>query len=506
MRDAIGVGSYGCVYRPPLKCEKDHPSSGYSNKVSKLLLNRHSISELNEYNKIVKIDKKQKFFLGKPHRCKADESEILTTINPDDCEMVNDTDLPNYDLLISQDGGMDLDDFLDNRMSQYLNKKSNAAERFLLNLHNLLLGIKLFKENDIIHFDIKPSNIVFDENTERLNFIDFGLMDNISNVISGIKNGIQKTNIHWSYPLDYGFLKRGTYLSYDKLVTQADANSMISFLQKVLTENKKPTLKTTDMVSTHKADIMKIHDKADSFVNTFSYMNNATRPLRNEEKNAMIASTVNSIFAYKDRYDEMLRKSINTMDTYGIGFVMNHVANVLFHLNKLTHDNYLEIHMFCGELYDFNLEARLDDMEMILIKYENVLQKIGVLSKLNVRFENHQVVKGSISSKTKNPNTVVKSTKIANRVLDISLEKHELVDCAVGKELDPIKKRCVKRCQGDKERNLNTGKCIKKCPPNKERNPHTGRCRIRQIKNKTQKSKQMLMLNISDPISSDTPI
>ena len=504
MRDAIGVGSYGCVYRPPLRCEKNHPRSGYSDKVSKLLLNRHSISELNEYNKIVKIDKKQRFFLGKPHRCKAEESEILTTIDPDDCDIIDDANLPNYDLLISRDGGMDLDDFLDKRMKQYVNKDSTAVDRFLLNIHNLLLGIKLFKENDIIHFDIKPSNIVFDENKERLNFIDFGLMDNISSVISGIKNGTQKTNIHWSYPLEYGFLKRGTYLSYDKLITQTDVNTTISFLQRVLTENKKTSIKTTGILSTHKADIMKINDKSDSFVNTFFYMNNATKPLRNDDKNAMLSSTVNSVFAYKDRYDEFLTKSINTMDSYGIGFVINHIANVLFNLNELTRDNYLEIHMFCGELYDFNLESRLDDMEMILVKYENVLQKIGVLSKLNVRFENHKIIMGSISSNTKNPKTVVKSIKVANRVLDISLEKHELVQCPDGKELDPIKKRCIKKCPPNKERNPNTGKCIKRCPPDKERNPYTGRCRNRQIKNKTQKFKPVF--NISDPISSDTPI
>jgi hypothetical protein len=305
--------------------------------------------------------------------------------------------------------------------------------------------------------------------------------------------------------MDYGFLKKGTYLSYDKLKTQDDVNSTILFLQKVFSENKKSSIKTTGLPSSHKADILKIQDKSGGFSNTFFYMKNATKPMQNEDKNAMISSTVNSVYAYKDRYDELLRKSINTMDSYGIGFVINHIANVLFDLNKLTHDNYLEIHMFCRELFDFNVEARLDDMEMILVKYENVLQKIGVLSKLNMRFENHKLVKGSISSKTRNPKMTAPVIKVANRVLDISLEKRELVDCPIGKELDPIKKRCVINCLEDKERNPITGKCVKRCAVGKERNPHTGRCRIRQIKNKTQKMNKVA-LNISDPLSSDTPV
>jgi len=504
MRNAIGVGSYGCVYRPPLHCENRHPPTGYADKIAKLMLDHHAIGELNEYNKIVKIDKQQNYFLGKPHRCKADESEVISTIDPNDCDIFDETQLPAYELLISKDGGMDLDDFLEKRMKSYTDADATAADRFLLNIHKLLLGIKLFNENDITHFDIKPSNIVFDEKTEMMKFIDFGLMDNISNVISGIKSGTQRTNIHWSYPLDYGFLKPGTFLSYDNLKTQSDVNYTIGFLQKALSKTGRTSIKTTGLPQSYKEDVLKIKEKSRGFSNTFFYMNNATKSMQNDEKLAMISATVNSVYAYKDRYDELLNKSVRTLDTYGMGFVINHVANVLYNLNKLTHDNYLEIHMFCHELFDFNVEARLDDMDMILVKYENVLQKIGVLSKLNMRFENHRLVKGSISSKTRNPKTLVSTSRVVNKVLDVSLEKRELVDCPNGKELDIIKKKCVKMCPAGKERNPVTGRCVKMCPPDKERNPHTGRCRVRQIKNKTQK-KNITGLNISAPLSSDTP-
>ena len=47
MRNAIGVGSYGCVYRPPLHCENRHPPTGYADKIAKLMLDHHAIGELN---------------------------------------------------------------------------------------------------------------------------------------------------------------------------------------------------------------------------------------------------------------------------------------------------------------------------------------------------------------------------------------------------------------------------------------------------------------------------
>jgi serine/threonine protein kinase len=483
MRKAIGVGSFGCVYRPPLKCEKNKPSDGYANKISKLLQHHHSIIELNEYNKIVKIDKKKKYFLGKPYLCKADKQDVLNSVNTDDCDIFDESEIDNYDLLISKDGGMDLDDFLEKEMKSYIESDSSktAVERFLLNIHNLLLGIKLFNDNDITHFDIKPSNIVFDKKTEKLMFIDFGLMDNISNVKSGIIDGLQKTNIHWSYPLEYGFLKTGTYLSYDELKTQSDVNSVIQFLQKVFSKTSSSSISTKGLLNSKKEEIQKIKDKSRGFNNTFNYMNNLLNPLTNSDKMSMISATVNSVYAYKGRYEELLEKSIHTIDTYAIGFTINSVANELFKINAITHDQYLEIHSFCKQLFDFNVEARLGDHEIIILKYEELLEEIGVLTKLNVRFENHKAVKGSISTKTQNPNNTIISS--SDKIIDYSLEKEDLIECPNGKEYNPVSRRCVKVCPAGKER-TKKGRCVKSCKPGKER-AKNGRC----VKNKTQKTK-----------------
>ena len=491
MRTAIGVGSYGCVYRPPHKCAVHKNATWYKNKISKLMLDRHSIIELNEYDKIDKIDKKKQYFLGKPEVCVPNKKEILTTVNPDDCDLFDNANIDEYRLLISKDGGIDLDVFFEkdgfNKYSALFDSEQLAANHFLLNFHNLFLAIKLFNENDIIHFDVKPSNIVFDLKTKSFKFIDFGLMDNISNVITSIKLGVMKTNIHWSYPLEHGFLRDGEFLSYDNLHSQADVDRVIHFLQEVFSKSKSSsTITTLGIPSSKKADIAKIKDKSRGFSNTFNYMNNLLSPLTNADKMAMISSTVNSIFAYKDRYDELLKKAIHTMDTFALGFTLNMVANEFFKRGLLSRDHYTEIHLFCRQLFDFNVEARLDNMDVIVVKYEDVLQKIGVLDDLNVRFVNHKIVKGSITSKTKSPAVFITTNKIVDKTLDISLQKNEIVICPPGKEFNPVTQKCVKVCPPGKERGIK-GRCVKVCSEDKERNSK-GRCvskKKRLVKNKT---------------------
>ena len=51
--DAISAGGFGCVFKPPLKCENPLKSQKYnSNGVSKLMYTEDAISELDKMDKI----------------------------------------------------------------------------------------------------------------------------------------------------------------------------------------------------------------------------------------------------------------------------------------------------------------------------------------------------------------------------------------------------------------------------------------------------------------------
>jgi hypothetical protein len=70
---------------------------------------------------------------------------------------------------------------------------------------------------------------------------------------------------------------------------------------------------------------------------------------------------------------------------------------------------------------------------------------------------------------TKSPPKLAKSAK-ASKVGNAKKE------CPVGKELNPLTKRCIKICEKDKIRDPVTRRCKKKCPVGKEFNPLTKRC------------------------------
>ena len=64
---AIASGSYGCVFKPPLKCKgENRPDEKY---VSKLMLNQHANEEIKELIHVKSIintlpEKNQKYFIG----------------------------------------------------------------------------------------------------------------------------------------------------------------------------------------------------------------------------------------------------------------------------------------------------------------------------------------------------------------------------------------------------------------------------------------------------------
>jgi hypothetical protein len=130
--------------------------------------------------------------------------------------------------------------------------------------------------------------------------------------------------------------------------------------------------------------------------------------------------------------------------------------------------------------------------EQLLAQYEDLLTTSGLLEKHNKHIENHLIA-----------NKVSAEMKIAEAIADSSFMVHvdkaddaatllrniEIVrDCPVGKEFNPLTKRCVSVCKPGKVRNPDF-KCLKpvapaadngvelrSCPVGKEFNPRTRRC------------------------------
>lgn len=243
--DKLGQGSYGCVIKPPVKCIKYQPLRKHkfkidNNHISKLIEIQHlesAITELNIGNKVQKLDPSGNYFATLLNACYFSPqrhndivylnqsgthvsekpslySESKTTLEDsstssikkpktqkskkiyktikkkygDKCILKSGT---SYINMIGKYGGEQLNSVLS------LNRTNDKLE-FIRHNHwffysYLIKGLELLHRNNIIHKDIKPSNIVisFDylDKTDlnrinpiigsKIKYIDFGLSSQI---------------------------------------------------------------------------------------------------------------------------------------------------------------------------------------------------------------------------------------------------------------------------------------------------------------------------------------
>ena len=211
--NVIGEGTYGCVHNPPLLC-KDSSERDLKN-VSKLMATEEAVSEMKEYVLINNIDKNKDYYLGQPTQCSVGKvkSNRLAIRECKISEQVFD-DYSNYSLLIMKNGGLNLDQYAKKMEKEVINSENKQKiEDFWLETHRLMMGLKLLYDNDVVHHDMKSGNIVYIEKENRLNFIDFGLMNKKSSLMSANrKDDNWLTMAHWSFPLELEYLGYSAFL------------------------------------------------------------------------------------------------------------------------------------------------------------------------------------------------------------------------------------------------------------------------------------------------------
>ena len=460
----IGEGTYGCVFRPAIKCD-GAPNTGIDQKVSKVMKNKHANSEYTEYDRIAAADPKHKYYLGKPQKCKILEADYVAHVQPSGCRILEpNTTSADYSMLQYKDGGMDLNDFASFNLNKFLGSHSPASQKrvdlFWLHAHSLFMGLKLFAENDILHDDIKPHNIVvrYDpvSETVKFNYIDFGLMKSMSKQMRDIINLATTRMFHWSRPMEQGYMSNSAH--FDQLYSYTGATNLVDvhtqMISDVITKRKTANRFDIDPVS---------------FLLTFEYMENHLSPNNTATIQAHVRSSIESTMNYKLVPHIFVEKSIKTTDSNSLGFTLNYVANKMHTKRALTDDEYLRLHQLFARMFDPNLMTRLDNINTMIAEYESVLLQNGVLSRLKKTFRNHVITKVS------GPRPTVKSIPVLSVAQASAAAASVPVPVPV---LAPT--QAPKPCPPGKARNPKTGRCrkqLKPCPPGKVRNPATRRCK-----------------------------
>jgi len=442
----IGEGTYGCIHKPSLKC--NNSDINYENKVSKILENNEADAEMKEFGDVLNFDKTNEFFLGVPHRC----SPAKTPENIESIEKCKNgknlvEQLQQYSLLVMEDGGMDLEKYgkiLKSREPTEENREK--MELFWMEAHRILMGLRAFLNNGLVHHDLKPQNIVYNEKINRLNFIDFGLMDTKSNLIkSTLKNEYPFSIFHWYFPPELRFLEKELF----EQISEKSEEEKIEYFD--------------DLPRYKSFQIMLIY--------FYKYAFGSENP-DNHSREFFLNGIQKTIVDYikPSKFRTFLEKSVNTIDIYGTGISFLYILNQSEHLMESNIVILLRNLFF--EMVNTDLFLRIDINDLIE-KYERILETTGLLLKHKKRFENNILIERIEE---------VPTVHLEN----IQLSPKEVQDIII-KDPTPSpgykKSFSVKKTTSYKTKSYTIRKTPKKCPEGKVLNPKTNRC------NKTKKRK-----------------
>jgi serine/threonine protein kinase len=362
--EIIGIGTYGCVYKPQMECAVNRETADdteSANTVSKFMLDTDATKEMDEFIAVANADSNKRIHLGTPDKCAikdttANKDEIDVCINVGHTHFpINKTKLGDYALLIMKDGGQDLYTFgIDiYRWADTLNNK-NKMELFWLEVSRLFYGLKVFKDAGLVHHDINHNNIVYNIDANRLNFIDFGLMTKKKVILDAVENRTYSYPKRWSLPWEISDLKPAKYKAHPI------ANySRPEVLPYILATN---------------SDFLKVILPIDVNSPEADRIKNEMSKKYHEQVNLYIAS---------QRFIH-LNKSIDTTDSYGVGLALLYILNRSRHLIGSVFGNNLNA-LFTNMISPLAYERH--DVDTLIAKYNNIMTDSRLLEKHKMHYD-----------------------------------------------------------------------------------------------------------------------
>ena len=195
----LGQGSYGCVIKPSLKCDSKDKSIIYDNKVSKIMMQREAVKEQSEMEFFKDLKEMHKYTVGYPELCKPKKNPAFRKLARE-CyaegvrENIRFSKGENIYMLLLDDAGVDYKNVRNNLL---LTLSLEDKKIFFCSILNLIEGLKYFKENELIHHDIKVDNLVYNVKTGESKYIDFGLVERKKDFIKQANRSKNEGAVSW---------------------------------------------------------------------------------------------------------------------------------------------------------------------------------------------------------------------------------------------------------------------------------------------------------------------
>ena len=350
----IGEGTYGCVHRPSLKCKDNKIISNYNDKISKIMEDEHAQTEMQEYVGINRIDPDNMYHI-KPQECKPDNNaEMKKSIL--ECNLGKEIvkKMDKYKLIVMKYGGPDLYVFFKNPMvDTHMNRE--RVDKFWIEAVNLFKAVQLFLKNGMIHHDLKPENIVYDENNHSLKVIDFGLLQKRDNIIKESNEGdYWLSMIHFNFPPELYFYAKKKWFenkSRPKPIKKANRFNGLGLSIKFETDYRK---------------------NLDTLINSYLKSETLNPQIKSDSMNGFLNFTEDYL-SHNDTitYNKFLNDSIDTIDSYGLGMSLIYV---LKQIHKLMNPTIVKrLHKLLINMINHDLRKRIR-IDEALIQYKSIFK------------------------------------------------------------------------------------------------------------------------------------
>jgi len=168
----LSQGGYGCVFHPEINCKgKETTKKKYISKIQKNDFSaENEISIGKHIEKAIKTKEEHMYFAPVISQCPINVSKIKVK-GVDECKIIEGNNVTDFLLMkIRYINGGVLDTFISE------NKNSSLIfSLFVSILSGLLKRVEFLIQNNIIHFDIKGQNIIYNKSSGQPVIIDFGL-------------------------------------------------------------------------------------------------------------------------------------------------------------------------------------------------------------------------------------------------------------------------------------------------------------------------------------------
>lgn len=385
--EKIGEGTFGCVHKPSLKCDKTPSNFIYYNKISKLMESKEANDELKEFKNIKKIDPNDNFHSGTPKYCSP--SNIPSNIQAAKKCTIRSIknaipDLKNYlALLVMEDGGKDLRKIVSEFWGLPINETSKIKiHKFIIAFERAFIGIKELNDNGYVHNDIKLDNIVYNSNTNILNFIDFGLTKALPNIIQECKDNLYFDNSHWNFVPEVAFLNKSKYERARKLYNDKKKDTVQDIYKKICNNNGQSW---SNYALSEQYPTKKSNDLALIFKTKYSQI---------EKTIEHICKPSNSFSSKYKSINGLQKTSVKSIDSYALGQAFSFCIYRLQHFLTPPYDTLKDqLLSLTEEMTNWNCFDR-HTPDYYLNKYQQIIKSSGILDQYSLELSEKPNNKG----------------------------------------------------------------------------------------------------------------